>query len=86
MADCSRWALTGERGAIRIHDWAHAERLVDGASQHGDTAMLQDNARPLALKRPLAAVTAMTHAQPHPLATLDEAFEVKRAVEAIFSP
>jgi predicted dehydrogenase len=84
--DRNRWTLTGDRGVVRIRDWAHAERLVDGAWQHDDTALPQDTARPLVLKLQLAAVAAMTHGQPHPLATLDEAFEVQRAVEAILSP
>ena len=83
--DSNTWTLTGDAGAVRIRDWAHAERLVDGAWQTDPTALPQDKARPLVLKRQLAAVAAMTRGEAHPLATLSEALAVQRVVEAILA-
>lgn len=83
--DANTWTLTGDQGAVRIRDWAHAERLVDGAWQPDPTALPQEQTRPLVLKRQLAAVAAMTRGEAHPLATLAEAFAVQRVVEAILA-
>jgi predicted dehydrogenase len=84
--DHNIWALTGSSGAIRLRDWAIAERLVDGVWTPDGDAMPNERARPLVLQRQLAAVAAMTRGQPHPLATLQEAFDVQRVVESILSP
>lgn len=68
---------------IRLRNWSIAERK-DGTRWLPDPAALpQDRARPLVLQRQLAAVAAMTHGEPHPLATLTEALDVQRIVEAI---
>jgi predicted dehydrogenase len=83
--DSNTWTLTGDAGAVRIRDWAHAERLVDGAWQPDASALPQDQARPLVLRRQLAAVAAMTRGQPHPLATLAEALAVQRVVETVLA-
>ena len=83
--DHNMWTLTGDRGAVRIRDWAIAERLVDGAWQPDTEAMPQDTARPLVLKRQLAEVAAMVRGQPHRLATLAEALAVQRVVEGILA-
>jgi predicted dehydrogenase len=81
--DSNTWTLSGDSGAIRIRDWAQAERLVDGAWEPDAGALPQDRARPLVLKRQLAAVAAMTRGEAHKLATLAEAFAVQRVVEGI---
>ena len=83
--DHNTWTLTGSTGAIRLRDWAYAERLIDGQWQPDADAMPQDQTRPLVLKRQLAGLAALTRGQPHPLATLAEAFAVQRAVETILS-
>lgn len=83
--DSNSWTLIGDAGAVRIRDWAHAERLVDGTWQPDPGALPHDQARPLVLKRQLAAVAAMTRGAAHPLATLAEAFAVQRVVEAILA-
>ena len=89
--DHNIWTLIGDQiagkgGAIRLRDWAIAERLTDGVWTPDGDAMPNERARPLVLQRQLAAVAAMTRGQPHPLATLQEAFDVQRVVEAILSP
>lgn len=84
--DHNFWTLTGDKGAIRLRDWAIAERLTDGVWTPDGDAMPNERARPLVLQRQLAAVAAMTRGQPHPLATIQEAFDVQRVVEAILSP
>jgi predicted dehydrogenase len=84
--DHNTWTLTGTNGSIRLRDWANAERLADGVWQTDPSAMPQDVARSLVLKRQLSGVAALTRGEPHPLATLAEAFAVQRAVEAILAP
>ena len=83
--DHNTWTLTGTAGAIRLRDWAYAERLVDGTWQPDADALPQDQTRPLVLKRQLAGLAALTRGQPHPLATLEEAFAVQSAVETILA-
>ena len=83
--DQNSWTLTGDKGSIRLRDWAIAEHLINGTWTPDPNAMPNERARPLVLKRQLAAVTAMTRGLPHPLATLSEAFEVQRIVEGILS-
>ena len=83
--DHNTWTLTGDRGAIRLRDWAIAERLIDGKWQPDADAMPNEHARPLVLQHQLTGVAAMTRGWPHPLATLAEAFSVQRAVEAILN-
>lgn len=83
--DTNSWTLTGDKGAIRIRDWALAERRVDGAWRADPEALPNEKTRPLVLKRQLAAVAAMTRGEAHPLATLAEAFGVQQAVETILA-
>ncbi len=83
--DHNLWTLTGDRGAIRIRDWAFAERLVDGGWQPDADAMPNERARPLVLQRQLAGVAALVRGAAHPLATLQEAFEVQCIVEGILA-
>ena len=83
--DQNSWTLTGDKGSIRLRDWAIAEHLINGTWTPDPNAMPNERARPLVLKRQLAAVAAMTRGETHPLATLNEAFEVQRIVEGILS-
>jgi predicted dehydrogenase len=81
--DSNSFTLTSPAGAIRLRNWAFAERL-DGDTWHGDPyAIPHAEARPLVLQRQLDGVARMTHGEPHGLATLAEAFEVQTLVEAI---
>ncbi len=82
--DSNRFTLTNAAGSVRLRDWAFAERL-DG-TWHGDPdAIPHVQARPLVLQRQLDGVAALTHGQPHRLATLAEAFEVQSVAEAILA-
>ncbi|WP_342360715.1 Gfo/Idh/MocA family oxidoreductase [Terrarubrum flagellatum] len=82
--DHNLWTLIGDRGAVRLRDWSIAERRMgDGAWEIDRDALPQDRARPLTLKRQLDGVARMTRGEKHPLATLQEAFEVQEIVEAI---
>ena len=82
--DSNSFTLTGPGGAIRLRDWAFAERLgADGAWQDDPQAMPHAEARPLVLQRQLEGVARMTRGEAHGLATLAEAFEVQSVVEAI---
>jgi predicted dehydrogenase len=84
--DHNTWTLQGNAGAIRLRDWAQAERLApDGTWQPAPDTLPNERARPLVLRRQLAAVAAMTRGEPHPLATLGEALTVQETVEAILS-
>lgn len=81
--DTNSFTVTGTTGTVRLRNWATAERLVEGAWQGDPDAIPHAEARPLVLQRQLQAVAAMTRGEAHPLATLEEAFAVQRAVEAI---
>ncbi len=81
--DTNAFVLHGTESAVRLRDWATAERLHDGAWVGDPDALPHAQARPLVLQRQLAAVARMTRGEAHPLATLAEAFEVQGVVEAM---
>ena len=84
--DHNVWTLRGESGAIRLRDWAFAERQGDDGAWHGDPAALpNERMRPLVLRRQLEAVAAMHHSAPHRLATIGEALDVQEIVEVILA-
>jgi predicted dehydrogenase len=73
-------------GAVRLRDWSLPERArPDGSWVAHPDAAAQEAMRPLVLARQLAAVAAMTRGEPHPLATVSEAYDVMEAVEAILT-
>lgn len=80
------WTLEGDKGAIRIRDWAVAERRdADGRFQPVPDALPIEAARPLVLQRQLEGVARLTRGEPHHLATLREALDVQEVVEAILA-
>ncbi|KMO21010.1 Gfo/Idh/MocA family protein [Methylobacterium platani] len=82
--DHNTWTIEGEAGAVRLRDWAIAERRrPDGSFEAAPDAMPNERARPIALRRQLDGVVRMTRGEPHHLATLAEALEVQEVVEAI---
>lgn len=84
--DHNAWTLRGDQGAVRLRDWSIAERqLADGTWQPDPDALVNERMRPIALKRQLQGVAAMTAGRPHALATLQEAFDVQTVVEAILA-
>ncbi|GGK32990.1 Gfo/Idh/MocA family protein [Salinarimonas ramus] len=83
--DTNGFTLHGSNGAIRLRDWAIAERLVDGAWQPAPDAIPQEEARPITLARQLAKVAAMARGEPQDLASLSEALAVQELVEAILA-
>lgn len=84
--DHNVWTLEGDKGAVRLCDWSHAERrLADGSWERDPDALPQDQARPIALRRQLQGVAKLTRGEPHHLATLSEALEVQDIVEAILA-
>ena len=82
--DTNSFTITGSAGSIRLRDWATAERL-DPAGQWtaGPDPIDHQRARPLVLRRQLEAVARMTRGEAHGLATLQDAYDVQRVVEAI---
>lgn len=81
--DTNSWTLRGV-GAVRLRDWSIAERQrPDGAWVADPTAMPNEKARPLVLRRQLEQVACMTRGEPHRLARLYEALEVQTVVEGI---
>ncbi len=82
--DHNTWTLSGAEGAIRLKDWAIAERLgADGRWAAAETPRSNEDMRPLVLKRQLEKLVALTRGEPQDLATLDEALVVQTLVEAI---
>jgi predicted dehydrogenase len=82
--DHNIWLLEGDRGAIRLRDWAIAERrLANGDFQPAPDALPNEEARPIALRRQLQGVARLARGEPHHLATLREALDVQEMVEGI---
>ncbi|MEQ1616485.1 MAG: Gfo/Idh/MocA family oxidoreductase [Hyphomicrobiaceae bacterium] len=81
--DHNTWTLSGTEGRIRLRDWSIAEREVDGEWQAPADALPNEKIRPLVLARQLDKVAALTRGEATTLATLDEALDVQRVVEAI---
>ena len=81
--DRNSFTVTGRSGAIRLRNWATAERDGPAGWQPDPAAIPHERARPLVLQRQLQAVGRMTRGEPHALATVAEAFEVQSVVEAI---
>ena len=72
-------------GTLRLRNWSIAERKLGDTWEADPAAIPQNRARTLVLHRQLAGVAAMTVGEEHALATLSEAFDVQRAVEAILA-
>jgi predicted dehydrogenase len=84
--DHNLWVLEGSNGAIRLRDWAIAERLgADGSWQADPDALPNEALRPLVLRRQLDKVARMTLGGDHDLASLGEALEVQEIVEAMLA-
>mgnify|MGYP001405594689 FL=1 len=81
--DHNIFQITGTNGSIRLRDWSIAERLVDGKWREAPDALPNEKMRPLVLQRQLNKVAALTTGAEQDLATLSEAAEVQRVVEAI---
>jgi predicted dehydrogenase len=84
--DHNIWLLEGGAGAVRLRDWAVAERrMPDGSFEPAPDALPNEQARPIALRRQLDGVARLARGEPHHLATLQEALEVQEVVEAILA-
>ena len=82
--EANSFIATGASGAVRLRNWALAERRDTAGTWQGDpSAMPHERARPLTLQRQLDGVARMTRGEAHHLATLEEAYEVQSIVEAI---
>jgi predicted dehydrogenase len=81
--DHNTWTLIGSAGRIRLRDWSFAERQVDGAWVAPADAIPNEKARPLVLARQLTKIVEMTRGGATNLATLEEALDVQKIVEAI---
>jgi len=86
LDDHNSWTLEGDKGAIRLRDWAIAEqRGSDGQFQPASNALPIEEARPLVLRRQLEGVGRLTRGNLHHLATLQEALDVQEAVETMLA-
>jgi predicted dehydrogenase len=84
--DHNTWLIEGDAGAVRLRDWAVAERrMPDGRFEPAPDALPNEQARPIALRRQLEGVVRLARGEPHHLATLQEALEVQEIVEAILA-
>lgn len=82
--DHNLWIIEGTEGAVRLRDWAIAERrMPDGSWQEAPDAMPNEKARPLVLRRQLDQVVALTRGEPQKLASIAEALAVQEIVETI---
>ncbi|MCJ2133087.1 Gfo/Idh/MocA family oxidoreductase [Methylobacterium sp. J-026] len=84
--DHNTWTLEGDAGAVRLRDWAIAERRApDGRFAPEPDAIPNARLRPITLRRQLAGVVRMARGEPHALATFAEALDVQEAVETILA-
>jgi len=84
--DHSLFVLEGANGAVRLRDWAIAERRAPDGTWHArPDARLNEELRPLVLRRQLDKVARMTRGVDQDLATLDEALRVQEIVEALLA-
>ncbi|NNM75149.1 Gfo/Idh/MocA family oxidoreductase [Enterovirga sp. DB1703] len=84
--DHNTWLIEGEAGAVRLRDWAIAERRApDGTFHPAPDALPNEKGRPIALRRQLEGVARLARGEPHRLATMQEAFEVQEIVEAVLA-
>jgi predicted dehydrogenase len=84
--DHNTWTLEGHAGAVRLHDWAIAERRgPDGRFEPEPDAMPNERLRPITLRRQLEGVVRMARGESHHLATFAEALDVQEAVESILA-
>ena len=81
--DHNIWMLTGETGRVRLRDWSFAERETTDGWRAPHDAVPNERMRPMVLARQLDKIAAMTAHEPTNLATLAEALDVQRLVEAI---
>ncbi|MGU3668251.1 Gfo/Idh/MocA family protein [Methylobacterium sp. A49B] len=84
--DHNTWTLEGDAGAVRLRDWAIAERRkADGSFEREPDAIPNARLRPITLRRQLDGVVRMARGEPHHLATFAEALDVQDAVEGILA-
>jgi predicted dehydrogenase len=80
------WTLTAEHGSIRLRNWSLAEQLgPDGGWHTAADALPNEKMRPLTLRGQMDKLAALARGEPNRLATLREALEVQRIVEAILA-
>lgn len=89
--DHNLWTLKGRDGSVRLSDWTRGQKLgADGEwHEHPDCLPLEDT-RPLILKGQLDKLAALSAGAPlpegaFPLASVQEALDVQRMVEAILA-
>ncbi|MHB2211653.1 hypothetical protein [Methylobacterium sp. CM6257] len=84
--DHNTWTLEGDAGAVRLRDWAIAERRgPDGHFEPEPDAIPNERLRPITLRRQIEGVVRMARGEPHHLATFAEALAVQEAVEGILA-
>jgi len=80
------WTLIAESGAIRLRNWSLAEQLgADGGWHTAADALPNEKMRPLTLRGQMDKLAALARGEPSSLATLREALDVQRIVEAILA-
>lgn len=81
--DYNTWTVRGVAD-MRLRNWSVAERQrPDGTWAADPDALPHAENRSLVLRRQLEGVAAMVRGEAHSLATVSEAFEVQRVVEAV---
>lgn len=77
------WLLTGSSGQIRLRNWTLADWRPHGGDWTAAETLPIEQARPLQLRRQLDQLQLCQQGQAHRLATLAEALDVQKTVEAI---
>jgi predicted dehydrogenase len=87
QSDHNIWQVTGSRGKVRLRDWSFAERWDEASgSWLGDPdAPPHAEMRPIILRGQVGKLPALVRNEPTDLASVSEALDVQRVVEAILS-
>lgn len=86
-SDHNIWKVVGDEGTIRLRDWSYAERWDENAGDwRGDPdAPSHAEMRPLILRGQVGKLPALVRGDEQDLATVAEALDVQRIVEAILT-
>ncbi|WP_417519968.1 Gfo/Idh/MocA family protein [Minwuia sp.] len=85
LPDHNIWQLNGTSGSIRLRDWSFAERLNErtGEWEGAPDAASHEEMRPLILQGQIGKLNALVAGDENDLATVQEALDVQRVVEAM---
>lgn len=86
-SDHNIWKVVGDKGTVRLRDWSYAERWDEAAGEWVGNPDAPSHAemRPMILRGQVGKLPALVRGEDQDLATVAEALDVQRIVEAILT-